>query len=408
MRNFFKKRFPECALVVLSSLLWVICFYFTKNHFRFWEHNPYDIHTVQAMAWLQGKITIPNDAWNEVSFYKGSYFNSFPPVPSLLEIPWVIFFGRASPNILSCFLFIIAALVFLNNFAEKMSGSKPLAFILALTFIFGTNVLVLILQGGVWPQGQIYGFCFAIFGLRFLLSRQKSQRALSYFCLSLAVGCRPFYFFMLPAFFVFENYLHKIEKFWPQVFRGLLAFAPIIIILSTYNYIRFGIPWEFGHRYLPLEQKLIRGSFSASYFKENLFYAVKHLPTWQKNNFILNFDSFGTAFWINNFVVIVGLSTLFKRSVVLYLRVTLAAVVTITWLALLCHHSNGWMQFGYRYVVDLLPLIFLLCVLKLRTLRLSVVLLFLISFGVNVYGSYWFFNRPAEGYPNVLLSRYKL
>ena len=400
------KYLPELLLVMAGAFFWLIGLYVSKGNIHFWEHNPFDIHTEQAQSWLNFEATVPNDPWNEVAFFKNKYYNSFPLVPSLLEIPWVIFFKRATPNVLSAFLVMLLAMIAMYRLAVILGVTQVCAFFTALLFTFGTNLSLLILQGGVWPQGQVFGYCFAIFGLALLVAPSRFKRGLGYTCLSLAVGCRPFYVFMLPVFLTFENSRFNSENFQKKIWRGLLFFLPFFSILAAYNWYRFDYPWEFGHKYLPVEHKLINGSFSFLYVKNNAIHVFLTLPKFLKDNYYLKFDSFGTAFWINNIIVVASFSALFLRTISWQFKSCIIGSVGMIWCLLLLHHSNGWMQFGYRYIVDILPIVFLLSVFRIRKMTPQFIALILFSIAINLYGNFWFFTRPAETYPPILSERY--
>ena len=64
------------------------------------SHDPHDSYTLQAQAWLDGKAYLETGAdytWLELAIYNGQYFVSFPPVPSVVMLPFVLLFGGDTP-----------------------------------------------------------------------------------------------------------------------------------------------------------------------------------------------------------------------------------------------------------------------------------------------------------------------
>ena len=63
------------------------------------EHSPYDSYALLAHNWLQGNLHLPDGAsrpWLELAIYNGRYYISFPPVPGLFVLPWVVLCGGAA------------------------------------------------------------------------------------------------------------------------------------------------------------------------------------------------------------------------------------------------------------------------------------------------------------------------
>ena len=201
-RRVFTRRLAlYLCLFIASCFLWLSALAIQGGHVSVLSHNPYDQHTRQAQAWLHGRVSLSQaPAYLEIASFEGHSFDSFPPTPTLVELPLVLLFGDATPSYLVLYLFAVLALFSLYDLGVKMGLCRTRAALLSLCFIFGTNVFVSVATGGVWAQGQIYGFCLTVFALRWISSRP----AIAYLALSLAIGCRPFYFFYFPLLIVLD------------------------------------------------------------------------------------------------------------------------------------------------------------------------------------------------------------
>src|SRR5262245_5214768 len=73
------------------------------------EHAVIDQHTLQALAWLEGRADLGRrPRYLEVAEFGGRYYVSFPPTPTLVELPLAAVFGRDTPNSLALFGFVLA------------------------------------------------------------------------------------------------------------------------------------------------------------------------------------------------------------------------------------------------------------------------------------------------------------
>jgi hypothetical protein len=249
----------------------------------------------------------------------------------------------------------------------------------------------------VWSQGQVYGYCFAILGASRVLANSGAGLAgpgPGYALLSLAAGCRPFYAFYLPFFVALDR---------ATCGRGLRAiardvavfFIPYGLAMAAYNGARFGDPLEFGHALLPHSQSLEHGVFSAHYLPRNLDRAFLALPRLGEGSLVLDFHGRGTAFWLNNPIFAVALLGLGGGTLPRLARAGAALSLAAVGAGLLLHESGGWFQFGCRYLIDLLPIGFVLLVHRFRTLSPALAHLALLSLIVNLYGIYW--HNQAKG-----------
>jgi hypothetical protein len=289
------------------------------------------------------------------------------------------------------YLFSLIAIFSLYQLALAMSLTRFTAATVSLCFIFGTNIMVSTATGGVWAQGQVYGVCLVICALRLIRSRPP----LAYLALSLAVGCRPFYLFYLPLFIVLDvAWANRQSR---EILKTIiLCFCPYVLALGIYNWLRFQNPAEFGHTFLPWSKQLKDGLFSFAYFPRNFYHTLLKLPTIGGSKHFLEFDGRGNCFVINNPIIAIGICGLFSKYLKKEIRIVALLVLMTVWFGLLLHESNGWFQFGLRYIIDLAPISVLgvLALLEGYKLDRTIQILTIFSISINFYGIWWLSTSP--------------
>ncbi len=88
MRRFFRGKLIYVAAIgcFLPVLFCVMAF----TGMWPWRENSYASYTLQACAWLQGRLDIPHGeayAFLELAIKDGRYYVSFPPFPSYVLLP---------------------------------------------------------------------------------------------------------------------------------------------------------------------------------------------------------------------------------------------------------------------------------------------------------------------------------
>jgi len=385
LKKVFTRDFILFALITLT--LWLVLFY--ALGFSVTDHVLYDQHTLQALAWQKGHVNIASVWFLEIAEYQDKRYNSFPPTPTFIELPLTYIFGRLTPNSFVLLLSTWVSMLLSFFIFLKLTKKRFLSYFLALAFFWGSNILYLSLFGAVWNQGQLYGLFFTILAFFILFhSHKKWPLIIGAFCLGLAVGCRPFYLFMAPLFLYYSY-----QKFphWKTFIYTIVGLGPPGIFYAVYNWVRFGDILEFGHVYLPHSQDLGGKIFSCDYLARNLHHVFLQIPVW---NFDLNrvdFDDRGIAIWISSPIILLGLVFFFQKKISVPEKIISGLCLIAIWVPLLLHESNGWLQFGYRYSIDLIPL---LLILVGRTLRRNYLWLFplaLYSVLINIYGAVWFY-----------------
>lgn len=345
----------------LAGLLVCLAFFFLLHHTlaggTLLADNLHDSYALQAQNWLEGRLYIANGEnypWLELAIYEGNYYQSFPPVPAVLTLPWLLTLGRHPANLtIALYAMAAAAGVFL---CLKRVGAPVVGCVFhALLFTLGSNLCWLSTSGGVWFQAQVLCALFCVWaGWAFFAGRRTLCAAL----LALAVGCRPLTILYLLAFGLWLLLGPCRERKSLRPLLGpLLAAGLIGAAMAGYNFVRFGSILEFGRRYLPEFGRDDLGQFNLCFLLPNLQNLLR-LPTLGEglaletpvfNGFLPFLADPGLLLWL----VCAARAGGGRRQRAFDLA---CGGLMLALVLLLCLHRTlgGW-QFGARYMVDLLP-----------------------------------------------------
>lgn len=352
-----------------SNLLIIILFLFMTflliDHIvgkSIMESSLYNSYELQAKAWLNGKVYLDQDYSHlELAIYKGHYFVSFPPLPSVLILPFVAIFKDNVPTNLVMFFLLAFEFSLIYKILKRYKTTEINAILVSLGFTIGTNLMSLSIDGGVWFFAQLLNNLLCILAVDSFLKKKKT---LVYFYLALAVGCRPFSILYMLMFFIYYLKEDQEKNYLKKFINNIYYLLPAIIIgtiYMCYNYIRFDNILEFGHNYLPEFIEAEHGQFSLQYLLPNLkklcFSFIKI-----NNKLDLSFG-FPFCFLIANPVIVLYLYRLIKNYLkekkIDYFRLLIFIFTSLNILLICMHRTLGEWQFGARYTCDILPILFL-------------------------------------------------
>ena len=152
---------------------------------------------------------------------------------------------------------------------------------------------------------------------------------------------------------------------WAALTIGVL---PSILFFFWYNAVRFGSPLESGYELATLAPWLAalrdQGLFSVTHLGMNVDYLFLKLPapylSW--SDFLFPFfqpDGLGMSIFFTSPGLLYSLRAPWRESRSWWLL--LAAVLVL--IPTLLYYGGGWLQYGYRYALDSIPFIWLLCAL---------------------------------------------
>ena len=359
-------------------------------------------HYVQlAHAWLQGRLDIGADppgtndwacfdtvtkgpcppgryAFSESDGERYRWYVSFPPLPAVLLLPVVAIFGLGTLDALFWAIFaglaptlLFVVLRFLRESGRSQRSRRDNLLVTTL-FATGSVYYFVAVQGTVWFAAHVAAA--ALVCLYLLCAFGARRPAAAGVALGLAFLCRPAtlllgVFFVLQSLTVAKNEPHSADRSAPRLLRTLTVFAlPLAAILAVamwHNAARFGDPFEFGHRFLQIRWRSrieTWGLFSTHYLPRNLMVFFFSLPWLLEMSPFVRITRHGLALWFTSPNLLWSLWPKKPDATIVALW---AAVLPVA-LCTLLYQNTGWVQFGYRFSLDYLPLLFVLVALSGR------------------------------------------
>ena len=411
---------------------------------RVLENSPDDHYVHLAAAWIDGRLgeegdppgtndwacydteqrtTCPNNRWAFPDKDRYRWYVSFPPFPAAVILPAVALFGVDLPDRLIWALLggLAPMLLFLLLRALVRRGYSERRLLedlwLTALFAFGTVFFFVAVQGTVWFAAHVVCVPLVILYLWFALDAQRPFWA--GVMLALCFITRPTTA-LLCLFFALEaarrarraatpdarpledGWLRRAWAFIRAVdLRAFLRLsvifaAPILAVgavMMWMNHARFGDPFEFGHTYLQIRWRPrieTWGLFNFHYFAKNLAVFTSALPWLSAEPPYLTMSRHGLALWVTTPALWLALwprpLPRETRRVVIFLFTATAAVAVWN----LCYQNSGWIQFGYRFALDYLPLLFVILALGRRPFRAGFFVLLLWSVAINLFGAITF------------------
>jgi hypothetical protein len=322
---------------------------------------------------------------------------SFPPLPAVLMLPQAAIHGHYANDV--WLTVIVAALVLPLFFSllgrlreaglSERSVSDDLWLVAALAF--GTVFYFSAVQGRVWFTAHVVGVAMALSYVWCCV--EARHPILAGLCLGLAAMTRTPMAFMFPLF-LFEAYrMGGGRENLRGVAKTCAKFAAPVVVIAIlgmiHNYARFDDPLEFGHRYLAVMQQQqleSHGMFDYAYLSRNLTVAFSLLPelSWSKPYVIVS--GHGLAMWFTTPLLFFVLWPRTKGPLHRPLWVCVAIVALPTML----YQNSGWLQFGYRFSLDYMVLLFVLIAVGGRQLGRIGKALIIAGIIVNLFGAVTF------------------
>ena len=187
---------------------------------------------------------------------------------------------------------------------------------------------------------------------------------------------------------------------------GIMVCGGLTLML-TYNYLRFDHPLDFGYGYVQGTNSLTSayatgGGFNISYMPCNIYLSIlgmpnipsnplpnlnqtcSHLPTIMSTFGKLSafFNPIGMSIFITTPAFLLIFRADIKNQLVLTSWLGILGTLAILW----AYHTTGWVQFGYRYVLDISVFIFILLANAIKKIGWNEIVLFLLSFMMGATG----------------------
>jgi hypothetical protein len=351
-----------------------------------------------ADAFLHGRLSIPVDRpWLElipVGDGSGAQYSPFPPVPAVVLVPFVALTGMLGVGELSSNL--TCSLVGAANvgLAYWLLGSIGVAFrprqVLTVGFAFTTHWWVAGMAGThLWAQ--TVAVLFLLLALH--LAVRRRWPALAGVLLGLAAGSRLPTGLALPLLIGFYADRWRPTRAHLWLLGGLAAPA---LLIGWYNLARFGSPFDFGYARIPSgdtgvvtdEPWFRHGIVSPLYIPRHLYAILLQSFDWVDNAPFLRPSYTGLSLTLSAPFLFWSARAWLVRHREPLVPLAFASVLLVL-LPDVMHGSWGFAQFGYRFVLDAVPLLLLLLGWAYRD-RASWSLLAAVALGVAVhaYGIY--------------------
>ncbi len=384
---------PEVVAGAVLTLLALVAYWLTGP-----GDNVPDSFVPLADAFLHGRISIPVDRpWLElvpVNDGSGAQYSPFPPVPAVVLVPLVALTQLLGTGELPSELY--SAVLGAANVALVywLLGRIGVAFgprqLLTIGFAFTTHWWVAGMAG-THHWAQVVAVFFMLVALHIGLTRRWP--VLAGLALGLAAGSRLPMAFSLPLFLVLYGDRWRPTRAQTLLFAGIALPA---LLIAWYNVARFGSPFDFGYAHIPSGETGIvtdepwfrHGLVSPLYIPRHLYAILLQSFEWRDAFPFLAPSFSGLALTLSAPFLFWSAAAWRVRKIEPLVPIAMLSVVLVL-LPDLTHGSWGFAQFGYRFVLDAVPILLLLLGWAYRE-RASAWLIVAVALGVAVhaYGIY--------------------
>ncbi|MES1165949.1 MAG: hypothetical protein ABUR63_09330, partial [Verrucomicrobiota bacterium] len=405
-------------------------------------HSPYNHYVYLADGWLHGRLTLAGSPPNENDWAKidvlqlkdgrevrGIYGGrtggpgdrmyplrgepetispsdivgrstvrlvSFPPFPAVAMAPFVAVWGLQFNDVL--FTALWAALnpmllfLLLRDLRARGLSSRNATDDLWLTAMFGVGSVYYFCSviGQVWFTAEIVGVTISIAYVWASIGARRPILAGA--CVALGFATRPPWL-VLPLF-LFEAWRASGGRDGLRTPAGrralgslLLRFGVPIVVggaaLAVYNYARFRNPFEFGHRFMPVQwqERMFRfGLFNYHFLSRNLAAALVLLPRIMTRYPYVKVSQHGMSLLVTSPNLAYTVLPQEPSPLTKPLWLTIAAVAIPS----LLYQNSGYVQWGYRFSLDYMVYFMVLLAIGNRPLTRLFKSLVVVAFAINL------------------------
>lgn len=351
--------------------------------------NWYDHYKYLAQSFLKGKVDVSDlpQFYHDKVQVDGKIYLPFPPLPALVLAPIISLCPSITQQQVS--LFIGAINTVLVFFLLSKFTSRKNSLILSFFFAFGTVAFWSAIVGTTWYFAHNVALMFFLLSL---IAFKAKKDFLSGVFFSLTVLSR------LPIFLGIIFFLLELRGQRKRLIAFLSTALLCLPMGFLYNYLRFGNILETG--YLEVYKNYIGMDYPFS-----LLQLIKpgflHFGYMDPRNIPLHLFTFflmppiikagqllpspyGLGIVFTSPLLFLALKPIFKNSLERNLFLGAIAIALVDFL----HYAQGWVQFGYRFLLDFLPFLLILLALRFKPTRLNIFFL-IISIFVNFWGVNW-------------------
>ncbi len=351
------------------------------------------IMQAQSLWHFVSYVTTESNIGGDFIWFHSKMFAPNPPFPSLLMFPFIPLFGDYLNDVI--FTISIAAMNGILLFFVFMK-LKELSYVtltkneiiwLIILFFIGSVHLTVSIIGHVWQTAHVVSVTCLIL---YILSSLENRAISAGFFLSAAMLTRPS--MAVCALFFLGLQLLKVSdtRWYKKIFHyEVIVFSSVLLVgvatLLAYNYLRFHNWFDFGYQYLSYKNTREVGLFHTQFLLRNLRIMLVDFPSFKSSFPFIQFHALGMSIFLMSPAFIYLFS--FKKRSSILLIAWLTAIVGI--MPSLLYAETGWMQFGFRRLMDILPFLFVILALQLSELSRIFKMLVIISIIINLGGVLW-------------------
>ncbi len=369
-------------------------------------------YNYQLKSFFEGRIDVSPPMHFDLSQYKGKWYLYWGPAPVLFILPFYMLFGLSASDslytalagILNCVLLYIV-LVEVKKYFHLTASFYHLLLVVSL-FAFGSPNFFLSAVGQIWQAEQIiatlYILISLVFYFKFLSNRKNTLLlvvSLVFFYLAFLSRYSLLFYMIL---YIYPIILERTNK--KHVKKISLYFIGVsfvfFLIFSFFNYAKFGnilqtgLTYQVGH---PRYQQIQKDNkiFSLSYLPHNFyhFFLSPSYPTFQKP--FLQKDLEGNSIFFvypATVFLILFLKKKYWREQEKAIFLSILFTTLFVFVSfLLVYFATGFSQFGMRFSLDFMPLIFIALLFVVSDVSLWVLCLVLLySVLINFLGTLTF------------------
>lgn len=369
MMNFIKKNIYNLIPLAFLSAIFLI-FIFIYNFFPFSNQQFSEL----ANSFLHYKLYfLDGSPYNQYIsdnvFLSSHYYWPLGPFPAIILMPFVwlgnffqFYFYQGYLN----FFLVLLIFYLIFKLARRINFSAADSVYWSAAFIFSSMFL------GVAMISPSWYFAQTITVLLLFLSLLEYSGKKRYFLIGLIFGLillTRITAFIGILFFLADILLEKNNN-WKLKMRNIfkIALIPVVcfILLSGYNYARFQNPLDQGYQAQILtagfmDDKDDYGLFNLRYLPRGLYYSLINMPqpVFNSETHLLIHPFIKADPW--------GMSIFLTSPYLLYLffvklkdkkTIMLLMASAVVWLIISSSFFIGNTQFGFRYALDFMPLLF--------------------------------------------------
>lgn len=384
-------------LILLGIFVFVFIVYFgVGTQFSFRPKWAIDYFNPMAQSLMQFRLDILNPGQiHDLIEFKGKWYTPWGILPAILLIPLQLLKGRFIPTFYLSLFFssLTTVVIFLllkrlqKEFFHHFSNAG--VYITLALFAFGTTQFYVGTLGSVWHVNQIVSSFFGTLGIFAIFKKNRSpiDYLISSLCFGIGFLGRPTIIFLISfslSLFIFDLFqkkklflIHKTRYIKQAVIVFVLPLMFFCSVFFLYNYVRFGNIFQTGYDYIQESSNLqeIRrknGLSSLKNIPQNAWYMLFELPALAviENKIAVNFNLYGNSiFFLTPPFLTIFLAPIIRGKGGIKINPFIASLwiaIFATAIPILMHYSSGWMQFGYRYSLDITVLLLLLSVFGIK------------------------------------------